>query len=113
MTVPGSKQIMHACLQIGTSKLFLCDEMPSCGEKAPKDGEGGSHFYLYVADVDVSHKQAKAAGMKELSAPNDMFWGDRMSSLIDLFGHKWDLASHVRDVTPDEMAEAMKQFAKP
>ena len=112
ITIPGSTQIMHACLQIGTSKLFLCDEMPGCAAKAPKDGVGGSHFYVYVADVDASHKQAKAAGMKELAAPKDMFWGDRMSSLMDPFGHKWDFASHVRDVGPEEMAAAVKQFAK-
>ena len=51
--------------------------------------------------------------MQELAAPSDMFWGDRMSSLLDDFGHRWDLASHVRDVTPEEMAAAMKQFSKP
>ena len=49
--------------------------------------------------------------MPELAAPSDMFWGDRMSSLMDPFGHKWDFASHVRDVGPEEMAAAVKQFA--
>jgi PhnB protein len=111
MLMPGTSKIMHACLEIGSSKLFLCDENE--GMTAPKGGVGGSQFYLYVADVDASHKQAKAAGMKELAAPNNMFWGDRMSSLIDPFGHKWNLASHVRDVSPEEMAAAVKQFAKP
>jgi PhnB protein len=66
-----------------------------------------------VADVDASHKQAKAAGMRELAAPSDMFWGDRMSSLLDPFGHRWDLATHVRDVMPEEMAVAVQQSAKP
>jgi PhnB protein len=51
--------------------------------------------------------------MKELSAPSDTFWGDRMSSLVDPFGHRWDLASPIRDVTPEELAAAVKQFAKP
>lgn len=111
MLMPGTIKVMHACLEIGSSKLFLCDENEKM--KAPKGGTGGSQFYLYVTDVDTSHKHAKAAGMKELAAPNEMFWGDRMSSLMDPFGHRWDLATHVRDVTPDEMAAAMKQFAKP
>jgi uncharacterized glyoxalase superfamily protein PhnB len=111
MPMPGTNKIMHACLEIGSSKLFLCDENENM--KAPKSGVGGSQFYLYVADVDTSHKQAKAAGMKELAAPSDMFWGDRMSSLLDGFGHRWDLASHVRDVSPEEMAAAMRQLSKP
>jgi PhnB protein len=110
MLMPGTSKIMHACLDIGSSKLFLCDEME--GMKAPQAGVGGSQFYLYMADVDASHKKAKAAGMKELAAPKDMFWGDRMSSLMDPFGHRWDLASHVRDVAPEEMAAAVKQFTK-
>jgi PhnB protein len=111
MLMPDTNKVMHACLEIGSSRLFLCDENEKM--KAPKGDAGGSQFYLYVADVDASHKQAKAAGMKELAAPNDMFWGDRMSSLMDRFGHRWDLASHVRDVTADEMATAVQQFAKP
>ena len=96
MLMPGTSKVMHACLKIGSSKLFLCDENENM--KAPKGGAGGSQFYLYAADVDASHKQAKAAGMKELAAPSDMFWGDRMRSLLDPFGHRWDLATHVRDL---------------
>ena len=111
MPTPGSDRIMHACLQIGTSKLFLCDEYPDNGMPAPKNGSGGAHFYLYVDDVDAQHKTALAAGMTETMAPTDMFWGDRMSQLTCPQGHHWMLASHVRDVSPEEMAEAMSQMA--
>ncbi len=107
MTLPGSDRVMHACLQIGSSKLFLCDENPEQGMPAPKDTTCGSKFYLYVDDVDTAHQRAVAAGMIEISAPMDMLWGDRMSVLVDPFGHTWDLATHVRDVSEAEMAQAM------
>ncbi len=109
MMMPGTDKIMHSCLQIGSSKLFLCDgndNMP-----APKDGERGASFYLYFDDVDAQHKQAVAAGMTEVMAPTDMFWGDRMSTLKDPFGHSWSLATHTRDVSEEEMAKAMKAMA--
>lgn len=111
MMLPGTDKIMHACLQIGSSKIFLCDENPDQGMLAPKDASTGSKFYIYVDDVDAQHKQAVAAGMTELSEPMDMFWGDRMSVLTDPFGHTWDLATHVRDVGEKEMAEALAQMA--
>ena len=104
MPSPGGG-IMHACLDLGTSKLFLCDEIPEQG----MTGSSGSRFYLYFEDVDARHAQALTAGMQEITPPTDMFWGDRMSMVADSFGHVWSLASHVRDVSPEEMAEAMKQ----
>lgn len=107
LPMPGTDKIMHATLQVGTSKLFLCDG----GEHfpAPAGREAGSHFYLYVDDVDAAHARALEAGMTEGSPPTDMFWGDRMSSLVCPYHHTWNLSTHVRDVTPEEMAEAMKQ----
>ncbi len=110
LTVPGSDAIMHAMLKIGSSMLFLCDENPDAGMVAPKD-EPGSRFYLYVEDVDAAHKRAVDAGLSELSAPQDMFWGDRIAILQDPWGHRWTLATHVKDVTPEDMAEAMKAMA--
>jgi uncharacterized glyoxalase superfamily protein PhnB len=105
MLMPGTKKIMHAALEIGTSKVFL-SEFSAPGQ-APQGAN--SSFYIYVADVDAAHKKAVAAGMKETMPPTDMFWGDRMSHLIDPFGHAWNLASHTRDVSPAEMAKGMKQ----
>ena len=112
MPDPGSGKVMHACLQIGTSRLFLCDEHPEKGMIAPKDGAGSAHFYLYVDDVDAQHQTALAAGMTEIMVPTDMFWGDRISELTCPQGHRWSLATHVRDVSPEEMAEAMSQMAE-
>jgi PhnB protein len=107
---PGSKKIMHSCLQIGSSKVFVQDEMPNM----PGPKERHASFYVYVPDVDAAHKRATAAGMKELFAPMDMFWGDRTAAVADRFGNHWTLATHKRNPSEAEMAEAMKAWsAKP
>ncbi len=108
MLLPGTEKIMHAALEIGDSKLFLSDLAMQ-----KKDPKGiGSAFYVYVDNVDAAHRRAVAAGMSEMMAPMDMFWGDRMSAVNDRFGHRWCFATHMRDVTEKEMLEAReKQFA--
>jgi uncharacterized glyoxalase superfamily protein PhnB len=103
--MPGTDKIMHAALQIGTSKLFLSDE--GMQKKNPKGS--GSAFYIYVLDVDAAHNQALDAGMSETMAPADMFWGDRFSAVDDRYGHRWCFATHLREVSPEEMMEAAKQ----
>lgn len=108
MRVPGTEKIMHATLQLGTSKLFLADGAEHF--PAPTGPEGGAHFYLYLEDVDAVHARALDAGMTELTPPTDMFWGDRMSGLRCPYNHTWNLSTHVRDVTPEEMAAAMEQM---
>ncbi len=107
MPMPGGKKIMHACLQIGSSKIFVQDEMPNM----PGPKQRHASFYLYVPDVDAAHKRAMGAGMKELFAPADMFWGDRTSALADPFGNHWTFATHMRNPTEAEMAGAMKAWA--
>lgn len=104
---PGSKRVMHSALQIGNSKIFVQDEMP--GMPGPKQRH--TSFYVYVLDVDAQHKRAIAAGMKELSAPADMFWGDRTSVVACPFGHHWTFATHIHDPSEAEMAAAMKAWA--
>lgn len=104
----GSGKIMHACIQIGNSKVFLADASPKMG----CDTLSVSSFYIYLDDVDTSFKQAKQAGLNEMQAPQDMFYGDRIGSLKDEFGITWTLATHVRDVSPEEMEEAKKKWAK-
>ena len=106
MTGPGGK-IVHAELQIGDSVLMLSDEMP--GMPGPKcvspETLGGttSNIFLYVKDVDAGFQQAVSAGATALMPPQDMFWGDRFGKLVDPFGHQWAMATHVKDVTPEEM----------
>jgi PhnB protein len=105
MLAPGTKTIMHACLEIGSSKLFLSDH---AGQPQPPKGANSS-FYIYVENIDAAHKKAVSAGMKESMPPTDMFWGDRMSGVTDPFGHNWNLATFKRQVAPEEMEKAMKE----
>jgi uncharacterized glyoxalase superfamily protein PhnB len=67
-------------------------------------------LHLYVDDVDASFERAVAAGATATMPPADMFWGDRYGQVTDPFGHRWSLATHKRDVNPDEMREAMGKF---
>ena len=107
MEIPGSKKIMHACMTLGNSKLFLCDTSPTmCASPT------SSRFYLYFEDVDGAFAKATKAGLETVREPKDMFWGDRVGAVKDKFGIVWTLASHMRDVSPEEMAEAQKQFCK-
>ena len=114
LRMPGPDgRIAHAELKIGDSVIMLTDESPEMGSKSPQTlgGTAGSVF-LYVDDVDTTFKRATAAGAKELSAPQDMFWGDRFGKLIDPFGHEWGVATHVEDVTEEEMGKRMAAFSK-
>lgn len=107
--LPGPDgKIMHAMLRIGDSTLMMTDEMPNFGALGPLALKGSSvTLHLYVPNVDAAFAQAVASGATVRMAPADMFWGDRYSQVEDPFGHRWSLATHTRDVTPEEMAAAM------
>jgi uncharacterized glyoxalase superfamily protein PhnB len=105
MTNPETGKIIHACLEIGTSKIFMCDANPEGGMAA-----SGSSFYVYIKDVDAAFAKAKQAGMQEASPVQDMFWGDRCGSVTDKFGIRWTIATHMHDVSEQDMKEGMKQF---
>ena len=108
---PGGR-LMHAAVRIGDSTLMLADEMPEWGSLGPKALKGSPVvIHLYVADVDAAVAKAVAAGAKVTMPVADMFWGDRYGQLEDPFGHRWSVATHTRDVTPDEMKQAMAQMA--
>jgi uncharacterized glyoxalase superfamily protein PhnB len=111
--LPGPDgRLMHAAVQIGDSTLMLVDEMPEFGAKSPKALNGSPvTLHLYVADADATMAQAVAAGAKVTMPVAEQFWGDRYGQLEDPFGHKWSVATHVRDVTPEEMKKAMQQMA--
>ncbi|QDT41488.1 hypothetical protein Pan241w_15500 [Gimesia alba] len=110
MRLPGPDgKLMHACLQIGDSRMMLADENAECGGLGPQALKGSPVcLHLQVEDVDASVKQAVAAGAKITMPVADMFWGDRYGMLEDPFGHRWSVATHVRDVSLDEMNAAMK-----
>ena len=113
MRVPGpdGKSLMHAEIQVGNSRIMLGDEAPSMGCLAPVTlgGPGGS-LYVYVPDVDAAFKRAVAAGAKPLMPVTDMFYGDRFGQIEDPSGHRWGLATHVEDLSPEEMARRQREF---
>jgi PhnB protein len=109
--LPMGDKIGHAELKIGDSFVMLADEFPDMGHLGPnKRGGPTSSILLYVEDVDSSFKQALDAGAKEQRPIQDQFWGDRMGTLTDPFGHQWSLATHVEDVSEEEMQARMEQF---
>ena len=110
MPAPDGKRVMHAELKIGDSVLMLASEFPEMGSQAPSS-LGGSPvaLHIYTNDVDALYDRAVAAGATATMPPADMFWGDRYGRLSDPFGHVWSIASHQRDVPPEEMAEAARQ----
>jgi uncharacterized glyoxalase superfamily protein PhnB len=112
MRLPGPDgKLMHAMVRIGDSPLMLVDESPSWNVFGPKSLKGSPvTIHLMAENVDAVVEQAVAAGAKVTMPVADMFWGDRYGTLEDPFGHHWSVATHVRDVTPDEMQEAMRKM---
>lgn len=105
---PGGK-LMHGAIRIGDSMVMLADEFPEWGSKGPKTlGGTAVTIHLYVEDVDAVFAQAVSAGATPAMPVADMFWGDRYGMLIDPFGHSWSVATHVKDLTTEEMIEASK-----
>lgn len=105
-------RIAHAELRIGDSRLMLADAFPEMGSRGPLAlGGSATVMHLYVPDADAAWDQAIAAGASAVMPLADMFWGDRYGQLADPFGHKWSVATRLREVTPAEMQEAMAQMA--
>ena len=104
---PGGR-IGHAEIMIGDSHVMLADEHPEMGIRGPK-AIGGSpiSIMLYVEDVDAVAKQAEAAGAKITRPVADQFYGDRTGGLEDPFGHTWYVATHVEDMSEEEMQKRM------
>jgi len=101
-------KVMHAEIQIGDSMIMLADEFPQMGAVSPQTLSGTPvGICLYVENVDALFKQAIAAGAKEERPLKNQFYGDRSGTLIDPFGHKWTIATHVEDVSGEEMQRRM------
>ena len=110
MQTPDGK-IMHAMVRIGDSNVMLVDEFPDYGSVGPKKLNGSPvTLHMYVPNVDQVFAQAVAAGATVKMPVEDQFWGDRYGQVVDPFGHHWSLATHVKDMTPEEMGQAMKSM---
>ena len=110
LPAPGGK-LMHAAVRIGDSTLMLVDEMPEWGALGPRALKGSPvTIHLSVDNVDAVVAQAVAAGAKVTLPVADMFWGDRYGQLEDPYGHRWSVATHIRDLSPDEIQQAMAQM---
>ncbi|NVN89817.1 MAG: VOC family protein [Desulfuromonadales bacterium] len=110
MRLPNPEgKLMHAEIRIGDSSIMLCDESPNCNAFSPLTiGDTAVSIMLYVEDVDAVVNRAVAAGAVLVMPVADQFWGDRMGSITDPFGHKWSVATHVEDVPPEEIRARVK-----
>jgi PhnB protein len=105
-------RIMHAELQIGDSMIMLADENLQIDAKSPETlGGVASSLALYVENVDAVTQKAVTAGAKLVRPVQDQFYGDRSGTISDPFGHVWTIATHVEDVSPEEMKKRMAQLA--
>jgi PhnB protein len=111
MGAPGGK-VGHAELQIGDSVIMLADEYPEMNIVGPKT-VGGTPVTIsvYVDAVDQVFERAVQAGAKVIRPVENQFYGDRSGQFEDPFGHRWSVATHVEDVSPDEMARRAAKFA--
>lgn len=108
LPAPNGK-LMHASLRIGTGMIMLVDEFPEmCGKGPLTLGGTPVTVHLYVKDVDAVVAAAVAAGAKVIMPVTDMFWGDRYGLVADPFGHQWSVASHIKDMSPEEMVAASR-----
>ena len=108
-----SGKIGHAEMKIGDAVIMLADEYPDHGAISPQSlGGTAVTIHLYVGDVDALVTRAGAAGAKIERPPTDEFYGDRSATLSDPFGHRWMFASHIEDVSPEEMGRRYQAMMK-
>lgn len=109
--MPDGK-VMHAALRIGDSMLMLNDEMPEHGALSPLAHKGtGVTIHIYTQDADAAFNRAVAAGAQVRMPLMDQFWGDRYGIVTDPYGHQWSIATHVKDVSPEEMQKIQDAMA--
>jgi len=108
MEAPGGK-IGHAEVRIGDSVVLLADEFPEMNFRSPQSlGGVSTHFYIYDEDVDARVERALAAGATLTRPVKDQFYGDRTGEVEDPFGHRWYIATHIEDPTPEEVRRRME-----
>ncbi len=109
MRMEHGDRVGHAEIQIGDSRIMLADEVPEMGFRSP-DSLGGSpvSIVLYVEDVDAVFSRSIDAGGRTIKPLADQFYGDRSGTFVDPFGHVWTVATHIEDVSQEEMERRMK-----
>ena len=111
--LPMGDKIGHAEMQIGDSRFMLSDEFPDWDALSPKTRGGATGgFVIYVPDVDAAIDRAVKAGATLVQPAEDQFWGDRMGTVVDPFGHKWMLGTHKEDVSDEEMQRRGEEWAR-
>lgn len=109
MAGPDGK-IGHAELEFGRGLLMLADEYPEMNIVGPKTiGGTGMTLNFYCEDVDAVYKTAIDNGAESLREPTDEFYGDRSAQFLDPYGHRWNVSTHVEDVSPEEMERRAKE----
>jgi PhnB protein len=112
MTLPMGDKIGHAEIRVGDSTIMLSDEWPEMDMLGPKARGGAtSSLMVYVEDVDRQFAKALAAGAQEERPVEDQFYGDRSGTLLDPFGHRWTIATHVEDLSEEELRRRMADWA--
>jgi PhnB protein len=112
LRLPMGDKIGHAEIRIGDSIIMLSDEWPDMDIRGPKSRGGAtSSLMIYVEDADSAFARAVAAGATIERPVEDQFYGDRSGGIVDPFGHRWTISTHVEDVSEDEMQRRMAAFA--
>jgi uncharacterized glyoxalase superfamily protein PhnB len=114
MRLPGPNgKLVHGSIQIGNSNIMLVDENPEWHCLGPLALKGTPvTIHLQVENSDAMFAQAVAAGATVKMPVADTFWGDRYGIVVDPFGHNWSIATHVRNVSPEEMKEAIAKMCQ-
>lgn len=99
--------IMHGEIAFGDSVIFTHDSIPEFQPPGHPGDPSHATLAVYIANVDQVIAKAESMGAKVLMPPQDMFWGDRYGAILDPWGHVWSIATHVEDVTPEQMMERM------
>jgi PhnB protein len=107
---PGGR-VGHAEIVIGDSHIMLADEFPEKGYRGPQTlGGSASFIMIYVPDADAVLNKAKSGGAEVVEDIKDQFYGDRSATITDPFGHGWTIATHIEDVSPEELQRRMSQM---
>jgi uncharacterized glyoxalase superfamily protein PhnB len=109
---PGGEGLLHGEMRIGNSTVMISDEsVGSTSARSPESlGATSVTLHLNVEDVDSLFHQSVAAGCKVSMPLYDAFWGDRYGKVTDPFGHEWSMSTRVKELTPEELEQAAREY---